>query len=422
MTVFANGLEISSKAQGCKVIAAFPDTCMTPPQAPPTPPGVPIPYPDFGFDSDLASGTGTVKIKDKEVSQENASKYSKCSGDEAGAAPKKGLITSTNTGAVYAQKWSMNVKAEGKGVVRFTDMATGNHRSNAGDSPPMIIVGKPNLALSANTEDCLVGEYGDIKKECNERGGEAHHIIPDEYFRKKDVADCGITLPKAVQDRVDNAKGGRAKMEIVAKYAKDNNITPDPTRTDPSFPSTEEGCAICVGGKENAKSQTERQSDQGKKIAEKGRDDTRKKDSNDLTAKDAAGKGGSSKSDTDKVLGLHNGRGHGYMHYVFDGMFGNDPRPLGDAVEIAEIALSGCAEYHSSVIDSECAQVGANCVRAQHDKALKKDPQPKCESITKKTKEGRFDKREPTLNRKYDGTAAGPNDKCYIPDLHPSHG
>ena len=41
MGVFANGLEISSQGgECCKVIAAFPDTCFTPPQNPATPPGV----------------------------------------------------------------------------------------------------------------------------------------------------------------------------------------------------------------------------------------------------------------------------------------------------------------------------------------------------------------------------------------------
>ncbi len=91
MTVFANGMEISAKAQGCKAIAIFPDVCMTPPQTPATPPGVPIPYPNFGMDSDLTSGSTTVKIGGEPISKENKSKYSKCSGDEAGCAPKKGL-------------------------------------------------------------------------------------------------------------------------------------------------------------------------------------------------------------------------------------------------------------------------------------------------------------------------------------------
>jgi hypothetical protein len=127
MTVFANGLEISAKAQGCKVIAAFPDPCFTPPQTPATPPGVPVPYPNFGKDPDLTKGSGKVKIGGEEISQENDSHFSKCSGDEAGAAPKKGLVTSNKTGPVYAQKWSMDVKVEGKGVARFSDIATSNH-------------------------------------------------------------------------------------------------------------------------------------------------------------------------------------------------------------------------------------------------------------------------------------------------------
>jgi hypothetical protein len=184
MTVFANGLEISAKAQGCKVIADFPDTCFTPPQTPATPPGVPLPYPDFGQDSDLTSGSGKVKIGGKEISQENSSKYSKCSGDEAGAAPKKGIITSKNTGAVYAHKWSMDVKVEGKGVVRFSDLATSNHASDPGDAPPMGIIGQPGLPYSQQHK-CLVGKHQDIVKECGARTpkSEAHHIIPDRVYR-----------------------------------------------------------------------------------------------------------------------------------------------------------------------------------------------------------------------------------------------
>lgn len=196
MTVFANGREISAEAQGCKVIAAFPDTCFTPPENPATPPGVPVPYPDFGFDSDLTSGSGTVKIGNKPISQENSSHYKKCSGDEAGAAAKKGIITSKNTGKVYAQAWSSDVKVESKGVARLGDMATSNHASNAGDTPPMVIVGKPGVGMASDA-DCLVGTYDEIHEKCNERKSkvtgkdgkvkevahEAHHVIPDRVWR-----------------------------------------------------------------------------------------------------------------------------------------------------------------------------------------------------------------------------------------------
>ncbi|WP_181164578.1 PAAR-like domain-containing protein [Amaricoccus solimangrovi] len=188
MTVFANGLEISAKAQGCKVIAAFPDACFTPPQTPPTPTGVPVPYPDFGQDSDLTKGSGKVKIGGEEISQENSSKYSKCTGDEAGAAPKKGLVTSNKTGPIYAQKWSMDVKVEGKGVARFSDIATTNHACNPPNPAPNVLAGQPGGG-NATDADCLVGSWKDIHTKCNERkdadgnAHEAHHIIPDRVYR-----------------------------------------------------------------------------------------------------------------------------------------------------------------------------------------------------------------------------------------------
>jgi hypothetical protein len=188
MTVFANGLEISAKKQSCKVIAAFPDPCFTPPQTPATPPGVPVPYPVFGTDSDLTSGSGTVKVGGETVSQENASKYSKCSGDEAGAAPKKGVVTSKNTGAVYAQKWSMDVKADGKGVVRFGDLSTSNHACNPGQ-PAIPLAGQPGASGNATDADCLVESHDKIREECNKRrdpndnAHESHHIMPDYVYR-----------------------------------------------------------------------------------------------------------------------------------------------------------------------------------------------------------------------------------------------
>ena len=331
MTVFANGLEISAKAQGCKVIAAFPDTCFTPPQTPATPPGVPIPYPDFGMDSDLTSGSGTVKIGGKEVSQENSSKFSKCSGDEAGCAPKKGIITSKNTGAVYAQKWSMDVKFEGKGVVRFSDMATSNHACNPGDSPPMVLVGKPGNVGFADTDNCLVGSYSEIAEKCNAKGGEAHHIIPDEYIRV----------------------GTREES----------------TPAHENFPTIDDACAICVGGQGSGKAVSERKSDRGKKIAAKG-----------------------------EASGLNDARGHGYMHYYFDAKFGNDPRPVGDAVTIAKEALTNAAEYNESLVDEACAEIGKQCVENQFADACAQDPQPNCQANVNKSDQ-RFDNMEERLNQ-----------------------
>lgn len=73
--VFANNMEISCKAADGKSVACFPDVCFTPPQAPPTPPGVPIPYPNTGMAKDTTRGTRTVRITGKEVMLKDKSHF-----------------------------------------------------------------------------------------------------------------------------------------------------------------------------------------------------------------------------------------------------------------------------------------------------------------------------------------------------------
>jgi hypothetical protein len=133
--VYANGREISCKKADGKAICAFPDVCFTPPQTPATPPGVPIPYPNTGMAKDTTSGSKKVKISGKEIMLRNKSYFKKSMGDEAGCAPKKGILTSTNRGKVYFNSWSMNVKFEGQNVVRHLDVTTHNHRSVPGNTP-----------------------------------------------------------------------------------------------------------------------------------------------------------------------------------------------------------------------------------------------------------------------------------------------
>ena len=59
MTVFANGLEISWQGAGQQGDRRLPRRLLHAAANPATPPGVPVPYPDFGMDSDLTSGSGT---------------------------------------------------------------------------------------------------------------------------------------------------------------------------------------------------------------------------------------------------------------------------------------------------------------------------------------------------------------------------
>ncbi|WP_300042659.1 DUF4150 domain-containing protein [uncultured Paracoccus sp.] len=206
--VFANGLEVSGKVSGGKTIAAFPDTCFTPPQTPATPPGVPIPYPSFGMGDDTESGTATVLIGGKTVNIKNKSDLSKTSGTEAGCAPKKGIITSKNTGKEYFNSWSSDVKFEGEPVIRFSDLATNNHASPAGNTPPWAHVLKMNVNGSdcaSILADCKIELHKHQDSPCksphqsehmcqnaffqNKRGG-ASHSIPDFPDYSKNTAPC----------------------------------------------------------------------------------------------------------------------------------------------------------------------------------------------------------------------------------------
>jgi hypothetical protein len=109
---------------------------MTPPETPVTPPGVPIPYPNTGMASDATGGSKKVKISGKEVMLKNKSHFKKSTGNEAGCAAKKGVVTSKITGKIYFNAWSMDVKIEGANVVRHLDLTTHNHGSLPANSPP----------------------------------------------------------------------------------------------------------------------------------------------------------------------------------------------------------------------------------------------------------------------------------------------
>jgi hypothetical protein len=93
--VYANNMEVCCKAADGKAICAFPDVCMTPPQTPATPPGVPIPYPNTGMASDSDAGSTSVQISGQEVMLKNQSNFKKSMGDEAGCAPMKGVVMSS---------------------------------------------------------------------------------------------------------------------------------------------------------------------------------------------------------------------------------------------------------------------------------------------------------------------------------------
>ncbi|OEC38041.1 hypothetical protein A7D27_23435 [Pseudomonas sp. 1D4] len=171
--VYANNMEVSCKAADGKSVACFPDVCFTPPQAPPTPTGVPIPYPNTGMAKDTTNGTRTIKISGQEVMLKNKSYFKTSYGDEAGCAPKKGVVTSKIKGKVYFTAWSMNVKFESLNVVRMMDLTTHNHASFPGNTPTWpyideVATGAPGKGCEEERKNVKDKCSGDHDKDCKD--------------------------------------------------------------------------------------------------------------------------------------------------------------------------------------------------------------------------------------------------------------
>lgn len=208
--VFANGREVSCKAADGKSICAFPDVCMTPPENPATPPGVPIPYPNTGMASDMTSGSKNVKVSGKEVMLKNKSYFKKSTGDEAGCAAKKGVVTSTNRGKVYFNSWSMDVKFEGENIVRHLDLTTHNHASKPGQTPPWPHLDTMSIVPGGPCRE----EKKKVMKKCS----------PEKEW-DKNCPTPPPTIPKPPKDKksaeykawqLDN----KARLELFDDYAK----------------------------------------------------------------------------------------------------------------------------------------------------------------------------------------------------------
>jgi hypothetical protein len=185
--VYANSMEISCKAAAGKSICAFPDVCMTPPLTPATPAGVPIPYPNTGMAGDATQGSTSVTISGQEIMLKNKSFFKKSTGDEAGSAPKKGVMTSVITGKVYFNAWSMDVKVEGENVVRHMDLMTHNHASYPCNTPTWPYLDKASLkkggACAGVDPKYAMEPYS---KGCDNKKT-PHHVIPNRQAFSKGV-------------------------------------------------------------------------------------------------------------------------------------------------------------------------------------------------------------------------------------------
>jgi hypothetical protein len=239
--VYANNMEVSCKQAAGKSICAFPDVCMTPPETLATPLGVPVPYPNTGMASDTTSGSTTVSVSGQEVMLKNKSYFKRSTGDEAGCAAKKGVMTSVNMGKVFFTMWSMDVKIEGENVVRHFDLTTHNHGSEPGNTIPWLHVDEMNVSRIPSTCEKQAKEFKDKCKDhvkmhsvdsvnlagtnkamcaddkCKKAracvltpynmgccdGKTPHHIVPKSQFKQAGAAK--YTLPKGANYDPDPA-------------------------------------------------------------------------------------------------------------------------------------------------------------------------------------------------------------------------
>ena len=210
--VFANGREISCKKADGKSICCFPDVCFTPPQTPATPPGVPIPYPNTAFAKDTTKGSKNVKISDQEVMLKNKSYFKKSTGNEAGNAPKKGVITGKITGKVYFTSWSPDVKVEGKNVVRNLDLTTHNHGSNTNTVTWPYQDTMVNIPGCEGQRDAIQTACCETSKSCNDF--EKNSACPDTGESKE-----------IEKDRKTRKLSKEKRKEYYEKYAEQANDT-----------------------------------------------------------------------------------------------------------------------------------------------------------------------------------------------------
>jgi len=120
--VYANGRSILHKGSGNTHTSAAPDVCKVP-----TPGGpVPTPFVNSAQDAMLTKGSKSVTIGGQPVALTD-SELSVSSGDEPGTAG--GLISSKFKGKMAWGSGSVDVKVEGKGVVRFLDVTLHNGNS-----------------------------------------------------------------------------------------------------------------------------------------------------------------------------------------------------------------------------------------------------------------------------------------------------
>ncbi|GEL75570.1 DUF4150 domain-containing protein [Myxococcus virescens] len=226
--VFANGRSILHKGSGNTHTSAAPDVCKVP-----TPGGpVPTPFVNSAQDSMLTKGSKSVTINGQPVALTD-SELSVSSGDEPGTAG--GLISSKFKGKMAWGSGSVDVKIEGKGVVRFLDVTLHNGNtynttfiSNGrtaiayGDDTQCTACGKAVESHRVHETDEAVALSEAVFMELMKRLHEQRPLI-EKYLRlREERKQANAKLEKEGQERALSAGIPQMETEVRQLQAKLN--------------------------------------------------------------------------------------------------------------------------------------------------------------------------------------------------------
>jgi hypothetical protein len=230
--VFANGDEIACKAGAGKVIAAFPDVCLTPPPPPAGP--IPVPYPDTSFSKDMKEGSKTVLIGGQEVMLKDQSFYktSPLGNEPATKGQGAGVASHVITGTTYFVAWSMDVKFEDQNVDRHTDLTTSNHNPMENVFAPMpnwasTKPGRPQLYPNQTCRDEVRDKIHKKQKEHEAQLSSADNCNPNANARSL-AAQALIPCARLRQRRRVQRRVLAARQEMQAKCFSDPSLDPPP--------------------------------------------------------------------------------------------------------------------------------------------------------------------------------------------------
>ncbi|AKT36335.1 DUF4150 domain-containing protein [Chondromyces crocatus] len=167
--VNVNGLSLCHKGSDGITIATAPDVCVTPP-------GVPIPYPNVAYSSDLAQGTTTVFADGGNSIAHRPSIFAKSTGDEPGT--MGGVKSGTFTKEASWLTFSADVKFEGEAACRLTDKMLHNHGNtfNCG--------GEMQAPVKGDDLDCQA-MWDEVNREVEDvlsHGGDADPITRNRHI------------------------------------------------------------------------------------------------------------------------------------------------------------------------------------------------------------------------------------------------